>query len=436
MKSTENPYWLQFLPAPVRERLSGRFNLHAIIHNSGWLLFDKLVRVLLVLLVSVWVARYLGPSQFGELSYILVYISFFQVLTSLGMDGIVVREIAQDKLQASQILGTAFALRLLAGVLCWIVAVGSMALINGWNDRSVWLIALAGSTLVFQSADTIDLWFQSQSQSKRTVVAKLVALVLSNSIRVVLIFTKAPLIAFAVSTALDMLLAAIAMLFAYRSFPCIEKWNRTKLQGKRLIYESWPFMAAGFMNMIQARIEFILIKSMLGAEALGQYAAALRFMELIDVAGMVVAMSIFPKLASLPLYKINTAIRKTYFIMFLIYFMSLPCIVIIWWFIGYIYGHEYSVAKDIFLFMALRPLLTFIGITRGMSININRKNIYSFYCSLVGVLTSLLTGFMLIPKFGLVGAVASATLSYIFSNLVIDFVFFKENIKNIIGCYK
>ena len=436
MKSTVDPYWLQFLPAHLRQRLSGRLNLLAIIHNSGWLLFDKLVRVLLVLMVSVWVARYLGPSQFGELSYILAYISFFQVVASLGMDGVVVREIAQDKARASEILGTAFILRLITGIFCWIAAIGSMVVMNGWHDKSVWLVALAGGTLIFQSADTIDLWFQSQSQSKRTVVAKLIALLFSNGIKVVLIVIEAPLIAFAASMAVDVLMAAVGLIFAYRAFPCIGKWNRTKQQGQRLIYESWPFMAAGFMNIIQARIEFILIKSMLGVEALGQYAAALRFMELFDVAGVVVAMSVFPKLASLPFEKKNAALRKIYLLMFLIYLASLPCMVIIWWFMGYAYGYEYAIAKSIFLFMALRPLLTYLGVTRGMAINISRKNIYSFYCSLVGAVASFAIGFLLIPNFGLLGAVASATLSYIIANLLLDLIFYKENIRNIIGCYK
>ena len=431
-----DPYWLKFLPTPLRERLSGQINLLAIIHNSGWLLFDKIVRVLLVLMVSVWVARYLGPSQFGELSYILAYISFFQVVASLGIDGVVVREIAQDKARANEILGTAFALRLITGFLCWIIATGSMVIINGWHDDIVWLVALTGGTLIFQSVDTIDLWFQSQSQSKRTVVAKLIALLISNGMKLVLVFIEAPLIAFAASIAADALMAAAGLIFAYKAFPCNGKWRRTKHQGQRIIHDSWPFMAAGFMNLIQARIEFILINSMLGIEALGQYAAALRFMEFFDVAGVVVAMSVFPKLASLPFDKKNAALRKTYLVMFLIYLASMPCIVIVWWFMGYAYGHDYAIAKSIFLFMALRPLLTYLGVTRGMAINISKNNIYSFYSSLVGALASLLIGFSLIPKFGLLGAVASSTLSYFIANFILDTIFYKENIRNIIRCYK
>ena len=64
-----DPIWLKFLPASIRNLLEGNKGLHAAIHNSGWIIFDKLLRALLGLLVGAWVARYLGPSQFGELAY-------------------------------------------------------------------------------------------------------------------------------------------------------------------------------------------------------------------------------------------------------------------------------------------------------------------------------------------------------------------------------
>ncbi len=99
-----NPAWLRFLPSALRCRLNGRPALLAIIHNSSWLLFDRLVRLLLGLFVGVWVARYLGPAQFGELAYVLAYISLFQAIVSLGLDGIVVRDIAQAKSPAAEIL--------------------------------------------------------------------------------------------------------------------------------------------------------------------------------------------------------------------------------------------------------------------------------------------------------------------------------------------
>ena len=268
IKSSQ-PLWLKFLPKTLALKFINKKELVAVINNSAWLLFDKLVRLLLGLLVSAWVARYLGPAQFGELSYVLAYLAFFQTVSILGMDGIIVRDIARDNNKAGEILGTAFVLRLAVGTVCWLIAVGGMIIVNGWQDRSVYITALAGAILIFQAVDTIDLWFQSQSQSRRTVIAKLFSYFISNGIKVALILSKAPLIAFAVVVALESLISAIALIYAYRKFPCDNSWVYLKKKASEIINESWPFILSGLSIATYMRIDQIMIKEFLTDADLG-----------------------------------------------------------------------------------------------------------------------------------------------------------------------
>ena len=88
-------WFMRYLPAFVRARLEGRRVLLMALNNSSWLLLERLVRLVLGLLVVAWVARYLGPAQYGELAYVLAYMAFFIVLAALGMDGIVLRDVAR-----------------------------------------------------------------------------------------------------------------------------------------------------------------------------------------------------------------------------------------------------------------------------------------------------------------------------------------------------
>ena len=48
------------------------------------------------LFVGVWIARYMGPEQFGIYNYALVFVAMFSALSNLGLDGIVVRNIVRD----------------------------------------------------------------------------------------------------------------------------------------------------------------------------------------------------------------------------------------------------------------------------------------------------------------------------------------------------
>ncbi len=56
---------------------------------------EKICRVFGALVVGIWLARYLGPDDFGVFNYALAYISFFMLFVNFGFDQIVVREIVK-----------------------------------------------------------------------------------------------------------------------------------------------------------------------------------------------------------------------------------------------------------------------------------------------------------------------------------------------------
>src|SRR5258706_4647144 len=103
---------IRLLPSFVRKRLEGRTALQGIITNTGWLLSDRVVRMGVGLVVGVWIARYLGPGQFGLLSYAGAFVALFSVIGTLGLDGIVVRNLVRHPELKDQILGAAFLLKL------------------------------------------------------------------------------------------------------------------------------------------------------------------------------------------------------------------------------------------------------------------------------------------------------------------------------------
>src|SRR5262249_38829571 len=162
---TVNSSWIDFLPLSVRKKLDGRLTLQQLIPNTGWLLFDKIFRLGVGLVVSVWVVRFLGPDQFGLLSFSIAFASLFSVLATFGLDGIVVRDLVNNPEQSNEILGSAFALKLTGGGAALLLALVFIRFLKPGNSQLQLLVVISAAGLLFQSFDVIDFWFQSRVEA-------------------------------------------------------------------------------------------------------------------------------------------------------------------------------------------------------------------------------------------------------------------------------
>ena len=419
-----DPYWISILPAPIRNRLVGRVNLHAIVHNSGWLLLDKFARIFFGVLVGAWVARYLGPDAYGEVAYALAYLAFFQVAVSLGLDGIVVRELSKYPTQGGRILGTVFFMRLGVGIFSWILSVGGLMVVNGWQDKSVLLVLIAGSALIFQPADTIDLWFQSQSQSRRTVIAKSSAYVISNGIRVVLLLCQASLIWFVLVVAIDAMIAAVALAFIYRQSKSNVRWLWSSNLAKTLLAETWPYAVSSLAVMVYMRFDQILIRGILGSKDLGLYAAMLPLSTVWNMLPTVICTSVAPLIARKKAENESEYYKVLLFVFrsFLVASLSLSVVIAMLspLIVKTLYGSAYMGSSKILAIHIFTNVPVFLGVAQSLWFtNENRAGVM-LRNTLLGGCVALVANYYLLPILGVEGAAISAVLSFFTSGVLLN----------------
>lgn len=426
----QDPLWVRCLPVSLRNLLKGKVGLHVAIHNTGWIFFDKLLRALLGVLVGAWVARYLGPSQFGELAYCVAFIGIFQSITNLGLDGIVVRELSNHPHRANIVLGTTFQLRLLIGLLSWVCAFLIYGLTNSFSGEGIWLVGLVGAGMIFQVADTVDLWFQSNSQSKRTVLAKTIAYIFTNTIRVVLILVEAPLMAFAIVIAFEGALTAFALNISYKRFPCGDVWKNQYLEAKKLLQESWPYLISGLSIMLYMRIDQLMIKSMLGERELGIFASIIPISNLWNMIPVAICASIAPMFARKKLENImifNAAIVNLFrFFWVLCLFVIGITLLLSNFVILLMYGQAYEEAIVVLNIYVLTCIPVFMGVGQGLWLVNQQKSYFSLVQSIFGACFSVVGNFILLPWLGLQGAAISAVISYFISAMAVNFFLSKE----------
>jgi PST family polysaccharide transporter len=440
--------------------LSDRPYLLSVLKNSGWLMFDSILRGVSALAIGTWIARYLGPEQFGELSYILAYLMFFQVVANMGMDGIVVKEIVKlgvinshsgksdsnsdiseikenadsfkdYQLEIGEILGATFVIRIIVGLFCWLLAIGGMILIYGLSSQNVLLTALAGSCLIFQAANTIDLWFQSQNQSRRTVLVKLLAFVISNGFRIAFIIGQLPIVSFAVAMFIEFAITAAALCYAYKKMTCGSKWFLSiKTVGLSLIKQSWPFMISGLSVAMYMRIDQVMIRHMLGQRELGIYSAAIILSSMWYVLPSIACTSLLPTLTLTKLIddKLYTKRIVQMFRVFLLTSIVISGIVV--WksdvLIQIFYGEKYLDASNILKILIITTIPVFVGVGQSAwLINEGKSKLYLIQ-TLAGGVLSIFLNLILIPKYGLLGAASSVLLAQLTAAFTINFLLEKK----------
>src|SRR3989337_3165287 len=88
--------------------------------NAFWLIFEKCFSLVVGMVVGIYVARYLQPEAFGLLNYGIGFVSIFSAFATLGLEQILVRELAKGKDAKADLLGTGFLLKV-AGSLVMMV---------------------------------------------------------------------------------------------------------------------------------------------------------------------------------------------------------------------------------------------------------------------------------------------------------------------------
>jgi O-antigen/teichoic acid export membrane protein len=397
--------------------------------NTSWMFAEQILRMVAGLLVGIWVARYLGPEQFGMFSYAVAFASIFISIAKLGLDGIVVRELVREPSHRDLYLGTAFWLKL-GGAFVTLAAI-ALAIQLTSNDRTTNLyIFIIASGSIFQSFEVIDFYFQSRVLSKFVSICKLAQLLISSLLKLYLIITGADLIWFVLISLVDQISLALSLYIAYR-YQKIGNFYRhfDWITAKILLRNSWPVIFAGFVLMIQARIDQVMLKEMVGNAELGYYSSAMRLIESFSFVPMILTSSLFPaivnaKKVSIELYK--DRLFNLYRLMMLLFLLaSIPVYFFGEQIVIFLYKDAYAPAGQLFSLMAIRLFFANYGVARGAYLMTENLMTYSMITMIVGALVNLLLNYFWIPSYHSIGAIWASVASFFVTTFVIDFFYHK-----------
>lgn len=393
--------------------------------NTSWLFAEKILRLTVGVFVGIWIARYLGPKQYGILNYAQSFVGLFAVTASLGLDGIVVRELIKNEDRTEELIGTAFYLKLIGAIFSIILLSIAVNFMSNDNYTNTLFFIIASATL-FQTFNIIDFYFQSKVLSRYIVYANTIGLLISSLIKVVLILNKAPLLSFAWVILFDSVILALGFIYFFN------KKTELKIQNFKfysdtavaLLRDSWPLFLSGIVISIYMKADQVIINELLGPEEVGQYAAAIRLSEAWYFIPMVIASSLFPAIISAKnqseeLY--NSRLQKLYDLMvWMSIIIALPMTFLSNWIVRILYGSEYGEAGNVLMIHIWTGVFVFLGVAFSGYLTAENKTKKAFYRTLLGAVLNVILNYVLIPIYGIIGSAIATLLGQFFANYVYD----------------
>ena len=421
-EKTKTAFVLRDLYRP--RRLSSGFKKY--LANTGWLFFEKILRMAITFFVGVYVARYLGPSNYGLLSYVTSFVVLFSAIATLGLDNIVVRDLVRDEKKRDELLGTTFVLKIIGSILLLgILAVAVRFTTNdNFTNLLIFIIALA---TIFQSFNIIDFYFRSKVLSKYAVYAQTISGISSAIIKLSLIYFRMGLLYFAAVMVVESVILAIGLITTYTKQKLnIFSWRTRFDLAKRLLRDSWPLVLSGIAISIYMRIDQVMIKEMLDTEAVGNYAVAVRLSEVWYFIPMIITGSLFPaiinaKKVSEKLY--YGRLQKLYDLMtWLAIGIALPATFLANDIVRLLFGVQYQDAAGVLRIYIWAGVFVFLGVASSKYLISENYTKISFLRTFIGAIVNVTLNIIWIPKYGINGAAMATVLSCFVATFFIGFI--------------
>lgn len=391
------------------ERLRARPGLARILSNASWMMAEQVIRMAINLVVSVLIARHLGPEAFGHLSYALALTSLLAIVGTLGLNRICVRELVEcgaDADRRAMLLSNVYVMRCVMGA-----ALTALCLVLAWTlgHSAPLIVAILAPTLLFRPADTVELYFQSQTLAKNTTKARTVAFLAVTLIRLVLLKFDAGLIAFAIVAMAEVALGAAALLWIYHRSGLSFRWDRLdRSQMLRLLKESWPEIIAGFSGLLFMRLDQLMLEYMAGPTQVGMFAVAARLSESWFFVPSAIVASTFPAIVRERDRNQALYLRRISQLMVALTAMSYGAALVTGLLSGPIvrtlYGAAFADAATILAIHIWCGLFVSFGLASGSWLMSERLVRLNLYRNMTGALINLCANFVLIPSYGAVGA--------------------------------
>ncbi|EPG8402264.1 flippase [Klebsiella pneumoniae] len=401
-------------------------------YNSLWLLSERVITILFTFTVGIFLARYLGPNDFGVYNYLISIITLLSPLTALGLNAVVVRDLVdaqrEDHDDTNVILGTSCVLRFFGGLFACASLLFVDIYFNISQNNTLWLVLLASAN-IFGCFQVVDFWLQSKVNSKYSAILRLSIFITSSLVKLIsIIFFSCGLKTILIIQTFEVLASGVLYVPLYKYLKGkIFNWSYNKNKAKTLMSKSWWLILSGVAEVLYLKIDQIMLGMINGYSTVATYAVAARLSEAWYFFPTIITASFFPllilaKKESEEKYK-HTLLDLSRKLFFCALIISIFITIIAHTAINILYGEAYAESATILIIHIWASLFVFMRAVLSKWLVIENMLPFSLVTHISGAIVNIILNLILIPKMGGIGSAIATVISYSISSYFSLFIF-------------
>ena len=387
------------------------------LRNFGLLSAEDICRIVIGFLVTLALAKYLGPSQFGALGYLTSIVALLMPFTVFGLDVIVLRQFVAHPASMGSVLASSMAIRLFGSVVAVALALAFFDIAGGPAGTSLYLMAIASISLIAMPWQSLNLYFKAEERPVIFALPRIV-IVIAAAVAILILIDRGygleSIIWLRVFETAAMALAAIIafVLFARHRISI----TVDTVQLHTLLRQGFPLFISAIAVIIYMRVDQIMLGTTAPVAELGNYSLAVRFSEAAFFIPMALQTAFYPALVRArkvgnehfrsELRRYFDAVSGVMMALVLAVGVASHAIILL------ALGDEYRGAiPAVWILSAALPFVG-IGVARSSYLTIEGKFWAAPIATLIGAAMNVALNFLLIPQYGGTGAAIASLISY------------------------
>ncbi|EJG1648730.1 oligosaccharide flippase family protein [Vibrio parahaemolyticus] len=395
------------------------FKVNALIKNSLWLILDKLLVLAGGVLVSILVARYLGPSDFGKITLGITLSGLPLTVSQWGGSQFLFSIAARKKAKAKRYALDSESFRALLYLITTLLIY--LVLQNTKYSEDSNFITLVIISQIFLSLDLYQFVFNATFRSKVNARANMLSVVLSNIVRVFLVSFNFKLVFFVI----PYFIGGFVLWYKKRRSTINEEKNNyrfSKFGLRGFLLRGRRYVLFTLMSFVSIKVNYIFLAYYFSYQELAIYTVVY----MLAYAWLFFPQSIATTLLSKVLASNKYAAVDVSFVLSILTLISFPVVIFTYFFsdiiISMSFGGEYITDVNLLFILVVSSVFSCFNfvLNRVISTSIEGGG-YLFRKSVVQFLICTPISFVFIYFWGLKGSAIALLVTELLACTVFNF---------------